>query len=163
MTRVFFGIGSNIDKEQTISRALGMMRDVFGEVKLSPTFESEAVGFEGDNFFNLVAEVSTNLSLEEVIKSCKQIEDDCGRDRSGPKFSSRTIDIDVLLYGDTVCDNPIELPRGEILENAYVIWPMALLAPEIVHPTENQSMGQLWNNFSHNQNLWQVEIDYDKV
>ena len=163
MTRVFFGIGSNIDKERTIARSLNMMREVFGEVKLSPTFESEAVGFEGDNFFNLVAEVNTEQSLEEVIKSCKRIEDDCGRDRSGPKFSSRTIDIDVLLYGDMECDSPIELPRGEILENAYVIWPMALLAPEVVHPSENQTMGELWNNFSHNQNLWQVEIDYDKV
>lgn len=163
MVTLYLGIGSNIEREQTITKALKQLAIAFDNLKLSPTFESEAVGFEGDNFYNLVASVTTEHSLEECIAICKRIEDSCGRERTGPKFSSRTIDIDILLYDDLVCKQPIVLPREEILENAYVLWPLALLAPELEHPTEQKSISKLWEQFEHQQQLWQIETSYDQL
>jgi 2-amino-4-hydroxy-6-hydroxymethyldihydropteridine diphosphokinase len=160
MALVYLGIGSNIEREQTIAKALKQLATAFDELQISPTFESEAVGFNGDNFYNLVASVTTEHSLVEVIAICKRIEDACGRQRTGPKFSSRTIDIDILLYDDLVCQHPIVLPREEVLENAYVLWPLALLAPDLIHPTEQKTMQAIWQNFEHNQKLWQVDIAY---
>ena len=147
---VYLGIGSNIDAAHNIDKAKAALKQLFKMVRFSRTFESEAIGFSGDNFLNLVAEVDTQVSLELLIEQLKTLEDSLGRVRGGAKFSSRHIDIDILLYGDTKCESPIILPRAEIRDNAYVLWPLAELAPLLVEPGGGETYGQLWRAFKKN-------------
>lgn len=161
MIKVFLGLGSNINPEQSIATALEALKEAFGELDISPTFESEAVGFDGDNFYNLVVGFQTDKSLTEVVKIYKAIEDASGRNRKDPKFSSRTLDIDPLIYGDLVSEKPVQVPRDEILENAYVLWPLALLAPDDIHPETELKFSEHWQQYDKTQNLWQVSVPWD--
>ena len=160
-TKVYLGIGSNIDRSKAISTALTLLEQAFGKLDISPTFESEAVGFSGDNFYNLVVSFTTSVSLTDIIKIYKNIEDDAGRNRSDPKFSARTIDIDPLMYGDLICDSPVQLPRDEILKNAYVLWPLAIMAADEKHPETGLSFSEHWKRYDKKQKLWQVDTPWD--
>ena len=160
MVDIFIGIGSNIMPEKNISKVLVLLKDRFPSIEFSRVFESEAVGFKGDNFLNLVGKFESSEvdSLSELITSLKEIENLLDRQRSDKKFSARTIDIDVLLYGDLQTNSPIELPRGEILENAYVLWPLSELAPDLKHPVNGKNYRQLWGEFDKSlQGLVPVE------
>jgi len=146
---IFIGIGSNIQPQKKISEALVMLRKLFPTIEFSRVFESEAVGFKGDNFLNLVGKFDLNEveSLSELIVSLKKVESQLGRQRGDKKFSARTIDIDVLLFGDLQTASPIELPRGEILENAYVLWPLSELASDLKHPLIGKTYREIWDEF----------------
>lgn len=142
---VYIGLGSNIDRENNIMQAVSEMRKVFGELVLSPVYESEAVGFEGDKFLNLVARFETNRSVRNVVQELHGIEDRQGRDRTLPRFSHRCIDLDILTYNDLEIDEPgLQIPRNEILENAFVLRPLQDIAAEALHPVLKQSYRQLW-------------------
>ncbi|PTB91687.1 2-amino-4-hydroxy-6-hydroxymethyldihydropteridine diphosphokinase, partial [Marinobacter sp. B9-2] len=91
----------------------------------------------------------------------KQLEAENGRRRDVPKFSARTLDLDILTYGDAVGRiEGVELPRGEILKNAFVLRPLADIAPEAVHPVCGKSYGQLWREYSTGQKLWPVDFSW---
>ena len=159
MAQIFISIGSNINKEHYIKAALAILPQHFDNVIYSSIFESESVGFEGNNFYNLVAAATTNLPLEEVCARLKQIERDHGRTPADKKFSPRTLDLDLLFFDEVICDTPAELPRDEITKNAFVLWPLAEIASDFIHPTVNLSIGELWQNYNKNkQKLWKVEI-----
>jgi 2-amino-4-hydroxy-6-hydroxymethyldihydropteridine diphosphokinase len=106
------------------------MNVAFGELTFSRIYESESVGFEGDNFYNLVIGAKTNDSISDVVSCLKRIEDSQGRDRTSARFSSRTLDLDLLTFDDIVCQRPIALPRDEIGYNAFVLLPLAEIAPD---------------------------------
>jgi len=148
---VYLGVGSNIDAQQNIDAAKLAIAERYPGAQFSRTFESEAVGFKGDNFLNLVAEIETTLSLEILIDDIKVLEDNLGRVRGGEKFSSRTIDIDILLFDDRICQAPIVLPREEILENAYVLWPLSELRPGLKVPGSDQTYLQMWQGFNQSK------------
>lgn len=157
MARVFLSIGSNIDRERNIRSGVAALRERFGAVQLSSVYESEAVGFKGDPFYNLVASFETDATPDEVVASLRAIEDRYGRVRSGPRFSSRTLDIDLLLYGNAVFSDPVVIPRAEITRNAFVLLPLAELAPDEVHPQTGQTYRVLWEAFDKAaQPLWPV-------
>ncbi len=158
MATVFLSIGSNIDKERKIQAGIDALKSRFGEVGCSTIYESEAVGFDGDNFYNLVARIETDEPVESVVSTLKQIEDEHGRTRTGPRFSSRTLDIDILLYDDQIRDDEVvSLPRDEILKNAFVLRPLAELAGESRHPQTGESYTELWEKFDQSsQPLWPV-------
>ena len=121
MARVYVSIGSNIDRDENIRGGVTELKKYFGELELSRVYESESVGFDGDNFFNLVAAFDTDEDVLTVAKILHNIENDHGRTREGPRFSSRTLDIDMLLYDDAVMkQGKLELPRDEITKNAFV-------------------------------------------
>jgi len=164
VARIYISIGSNIDPARNVRRALAALRREFGPLALSPVYESEAVGFAGDNFLNLVAGAGTTLPAQAVAARLHAIEDAHGRDRSGPRFSSRVIDLDLLLYDSLVLDTPgLVLPREEILDNAFVLRPLADLAPELVHPVAGRTMAELWADFDQSsQALWPVALDLDQ-
>lgn len=158
MARVYLSIGSNIDREVNIRGGVADLKRIFGELSLSRVFESKSVGFEGDNFYNLVAAFDTEMPVKEVSKTLHLIEAEHGRTREGPRFSSRTLDIDLLTYNDLVCnEGGLQLPREEITKNAFVLWPLAELAPDVSHPVLNQNYGELWENFDkEKQSLWPI-------
>lgn len=165
MPQVFVGIGSNIEREKNILAGVDDLRRRFGELTLSTVYESEAVGFDGNNFYNMVAAFNSNESVETISEALHEIEDAHGRTREGPRFSSRTLDIDLLLYGDTIMQQgKLVLPREEITKNAFVLCPMAELAPALPHPLLNQSYAELWAAFDkQKQPLWPVSMAFSTV
>ena len=159
MHSIYISIGSNIDPRAYVDMALLDLRECFGELQQSSLYESQAVGFDGDNFLNLVVSARTDKTIREVVDCLHEIEARHGRDRNGPKFSSRTLDLDLLLYDDVICKaDGIHVPREEILFNAFVLYPLAEIAPDLIHPSERRSMAQLWQDFDKNrQVIWKVE------
>lgn len=160
MARVYLSLGSNIEREQHIRNALQALSALYGQLVLSKVYESEAVGFEGDNFYNLVVGFDTDLPVADLQAQIKQIEDDNGRLRDGPKFSARTLDIDILTYADFVgVDSGVTLPRDEITKNAFVLLPLSEIAPEEMHPELNESYQKLWLDYDKSrQKLWAVHL-----
>lgn len=160
MARIYISIGSNIEAERHLRLAIAELRKHYGDLQLSSVYESEAVGFDGDNFLNMVVGLDTDEEVHSVVQTLRQIEDRHGRIRSGPRFSARTLDLDLLLYDDLVVkEDALDLPRGEITHNAFVLWPLAEMAPEIMHPVEKTSIADLWNKFDKTaQALWPVEV-----
>ncbi|WP_444920888.1 2-amino-4-hydroxy-6-hydroxymethyldihydropteridine diphosphokinase [Microbulbifer sp. CnH-101-G] len=160
MAQVYLSLGSNINRAQYIRAALDALAGRFGELQVSRVFESEAVGFQGDNFYNLVVGLQTDLPVGQLALCLRGIEDANGRLRSGPKFSARTLDIDILTYDHlTGTVDGVKLPRGEIVKNAFVLQPLAEIAPEVLHPVEQKTYRQLWNEYDQaSQKLWPVEF-----
>lgn len=145
MARVYVSVGSNVERETRIRQAVNALRGRFGALELSPVYDSAAVGFDGSNFLNLVAGFDSELEVETVAAGFHDIESRLGRDRSLPKFASRSIDLDILLYDDLILDVPgIRIPRPEILVNAFVLKPLQDLAPERKHPETGRSFADHW-------------------
>lgn len=160
VVQVFLSLGSNINRTHHIHAGLDALADQFGELQISPVYESKSVGFNGSNFFNLVVGIYTGLNISALSEALKKIEDDNGRSRQGPKFSPRTLDIDILTYGDAVGrDSGIELPRSEITQNAFVLLPLKEIAAEQKHPQLQQTYAQLWQAYDkQSQALWSVDF-----
>jgi len=161
MPTVFVNIGSNIKPRLHIKNSLSALRKEFGELHVSKCYESQAVGFDGDNFLNLSASFSTDLSVADVNKTLHQIEDAAGRERlNGKAWDSRTLDVDILLYGD-ICGevDGIELPRSEILEFAHVLLPLCELAGNQLHPKLGISFAALSLETKFiGQSIWEVSL-----
>lgn len=143
-TRVYLSLGSNINRQHNITSALQALVEHFGEVSISPVYESESVGFDGSPFFNLVALIHTTKSVGELVDTLHAIEEAHGRTRQEKKFASRTLDIDVLTYGDAVgVIDGVELPREEIEHHAFVLKPLVDMAPTELHPRLKMTYQQL--------------------
>jgi 2-amino-4-hydroxy-6-hydroxymethyldihydropteridine diphosphokinase len=148
MPRVFVAAGSNIEPEKNLAQAARAMARAFPDVRFSPWYRNEAVGFEGDDFINFVAGFTTDLSVHDVVKRLREIETACGRPREAPKWAPRSMDLDILLYGDLVHEEPgLKLPRPDLVKRPFMLGPMADLAPEVVHPTLHVTIGELWQKF----------------
>lgn len=160
MAQIFISVGTNNDRDHHIRVAVSSLEQAFGELVLSSVYESDAVGFHGDPFYNMVIGANTELSISECVALFKAIEDQHGRIRGGEKFSGRTLDLDLLTYDEVVCQTPVELPRPEILYNAFVLWPMAEIAPSQQHPIAQQCYATLWQNYQSNQRIWPVPFDF---
>ncbi|MDH5571872.1 MAG: 2-amino-4-hydroxy-6-hydroxymethyldihydropteridine diphosphokinase [Gammaproteobacteria bacterium] len=161
MAIIYISIGSNIDAKHHIRLAVDALRKHYKDLILSSVYESEAVGFKGDNFLNMVVSLKTEEDINTVASVLHHIEDQHGRVRSGPRFSARTLDLDLLLYDDLIYNVAgLQIPRDEITKNAFVLWPMAEIAPETKHPQLNQTMSELWQAYDKNsQKLWPVELN----
>lgn len=160
MTSVLLSLGSNMEREKNIRAGLHALETHFGALRLSPVYESESVGFKGSHFLNLVVGMETRLTLVDLSKVLKKIEDDHGRLRDAPRFSPRTLDIDILTYGEFVgVESGIELPRAEMLCNAFVLLPLSELVPDQRHPRVKKTYRELWSEYDHaSQKLWRVTI-----
>ena len=159
MAQIYISLGSNVNKEHYISQALKTLTSFFPNLEHSSVFESEAVGFTGSNFYNSVVGAQTEMQLDHLCQLLKEIEQENGRTINDKKFSPRTLDLDLLFYDDVVCDAPAQLPRDEITKNAFVLQPLAEIAPNFYHPVAEQTIAQLWSNYNNpNQKLWKVEF-----
>ncbi len=155
------GIGSNLNREVGLRAALDGLAGWFGELALSPVYESPAVGFNGSPFLNMVVGFDTDLPLVELSRRFKKLEADHGRVRGSPRYAAQALDIDILTYGERVgvfCG--VALPRAEILVNAHVLKPLADVAGPRLHPQYGQSYQQLWRMHRAGQPLQRVEFSW---
>ena len=162
MARVFLGIGSNIERERYIIAGLDAMARLFGDFSHSSVYDSAAVGFDGQPFLNLVLCVETELELAELAKVLRSIELEHGRAVNAIRYSARQLDIDILTYDDRVgVEAGVQLPRAEILYNAFVLQPLAEVAPDSVHPVAGKNYAQLWREYDQpSQQLQRIEFEW---
>lgn len=158
MALLFLSLGSNIQRHLHIGAALDSLAENFGELIISSVYESESVGFEGDSFYNLVVGIHTEATISTVSRLLKQIEDQNGRDRSAPRFGPRSLDIDILTVDNVAGEiEGVELPRDEVLKNAFVLRPLAEVAGENIHPVTGKTYSQHWQDYDRDkQKLWPV-------
>ena len=148
MHQGYISIGSNINKDKHIPASLDALKNHFGTLTISSVYESEAVGFVGDTFYNLIVGFKSALEVKEVAKTLRQIELDNGRSRNSQKFSSRTLDLDLILYDNLIInDGRLQIPRDEIERYAFVLEPLAEIAPNLKHPISQQSYATIWLNY----------------
>jgi 2-amino-4-hydroxy-6-hydroxymethyldihydropteridine diphosphokinase len=148
MPKGYISIGSNIDKDKNIPVSLKELERHFGKLTISSIYESEPVGFTGETFYNLVVGFRSELGVKEVAKLLRQIELDNGRTRDSQKFSARTLDLDLILYDDLILnDGRLQIPRDEIERYAFVLEPLAEIAPDLKHPVNRMSYAELWEKF----------------
>ena len=154
MATVYLGLGSNIERERYMVAGLDALQGLFGELALSSVYDSAAIGFEGQPFLNMVVRVETELAVGELHRTLRHIEFEHGRPANATRTSARQLDIDILTY-DTLVGiiDDVELPRGEILENAFVLCPLAELAPELEHPVERQTYSTLWQAYDQSSQV----------
>jgi len=159
---VHVGVGSNVERAHNIRSGVNALHERFKKVAMSTVYESAAVGFDGDPFYNLVVRFETELSIDALGVTLRQIEDAHHRDRTLSSFGPRTLDIDLLLYDDEVLhQGKLQLPRDEIEKNAFVLRPLAELSGELIHPVRDESLSVMWQQFDHGlQPLVAVEFDW---
>lgn len=153
--RVFVSAGSNIDPRANLDAACTALKQQYGETELSPLYRSPAAGFSGPDFLNLVASFRTEEAPAEILERLADLETNAGRDRSAGRFSSRTLDLDLLLYGDRI-DAGLKLPHPDIERYAFVLKPLADLAPDLRHPATATPLSELWRSFTGSRNLHPV-------
>lgn len=148
MPKVFLGLGSNVLPEANLRLAKSELDRRFHLVAVSAVYRNAAVGFEGNDFLNAVACIETDASPGNVCLQLEEIHDLAGRSRGEHSFVSRSLDIDLLLYGNEI-DNEHKVPRDDILEYAFVLRPLAELAPDLAHPVTGRTMADHWQAFDH--------------
>ena len=145
MAEVFLGLGSNIQRERYIGVGLDALAEMFGDIRTSSVYDGDAIGFAGDPFLNLVVRVETSAPIGDLARTLRQLEYAHGRPLDATRNSPRQLDIDILTYGECVgVSDGITLPRPEILTSAFVLRPLAELAPQRLHPAEGKSYAALW-------------------
>lgn len=160
MSRVYLSLGSNIDARSNISKGIEALNNRFGQMQLSPIVESEPVGFVGDPFINLMTVLETELPIPELSKQLRQMEYDFGREDNAPKFSGRTLDIDIVMVDQLHGEHfGIQLPRNDLFEHGYMLYPLTLMEPDLVPPGQEKTVQELWANFPFpEQKLWLTEL-----
>ena len=158
MPRVFVGIGSNINRKANISLGLTALRSEFGELMRSPVYDTQALGFNGDNFYNLVVSFQTNLPVTEVSHRLTEIENRYQHSQTNKaKFRSRSLDLDLLLYGDLILEaGEFKLPRSDVYERAYVLKPLLDLCPDLQDPVSGKAFSEIWNTLQHKQDTSKI-------
>lgn len=145
MARVYLGIGSNVGPVGNLRLGVRELQRQFGAIRLSPVYRSTPLGFEGDDFLNVVVALETDLSPQEVLQVIERIHVRAGRQRDAHKLVSRALDIDLLLYDDLILDTPgLKLPRRDVLSYSFVLRPLAELAPKALHPVTGRSFREHW-------------------
>ncbi len=149
MPDAYVAAGSNVRPRTHLRRAVGLLRERWPQLEVSQAYANPAVGFTGDDFINLVLRLPAAGPLPELLEALHEIEAQCGRERESPRWAPRSMDLDVLLYGDVAGEFPgVVLPRPDLVRRAYMLRPLAELAPGLVHPTLGRTMAGLWQAFA---------------
>ena len=162
MSLVHLNIGSNQNRHSNIRSAIQSLERCFSDIVLSSLFESPSEGFKGNDFYNVGVNITTSKTTNEVVDILRDIENSLGRDRSLQKFSSRIIDLDLVLYGGII-DEILNVPRKDILKYAFVLAPLAELNPEKIHPLEGTSYQSLWKTFQSEQDFILRQYNIEKL
>jgi 2-amino-4-hydroxy-6-hydroxymethyldihydropteridine diphosphokinase len=148
MARAYLSLGSNVEPQRYLPAAIVALRERFGDIAVSPAYRSKSVGFDGADFVNLAVGLDTDLSPEALNGWLHALEDRHGRRRDVPRYADRTLDVDIVFYDTLVLDGPghLQIPRKE-LQHAFVLRPIADIAPTFRHPLSGLSMAELWAAF----------------
>jgi 2-amino-4-hydroxy-6-hydroxymethyldihydropteridine diphosphokinase len=157
--------GSNLHAESNLRRAAKELLRQHPRARFSRCYENVAVGFDGPPFVNFVAELPVHGSAQQLKSELERIERLCGRPAQAPKWAPRAMDLDILLFGDCVQDEPgLHLPRPDLLRWAFMLGPLVELAPELIHPVERVSMASLWQRFDRGAHpLTPVALDLNAL
>jgi len=148
MSLIYLGLGSNIEPEKNLGRAVRELRNKYGDLEVSAVYRSAALGFAGDDFLNLVVGLRSNDEPLEIVSEIERLHNLVGRTRGSDKWEARPLDIDLLLYNDRVIDErPVRVPRSDILEYSFVLRPLAELAPDLRHPVTGKTISEHWLAF----------------
>ena len=148
MPLVYLGLGSNVEPKKNLQLGIGELRERYGDLEMSAVYQSAAVGFDGADFLNMVVGLRSDDAPRDIHREVGLIHDLAGRDRASDRFSSRPLDIDLLLYDDLVIDEPrLKIPRCDVLDFSFVLRPLAELAPGLVHPVTGKTMQEHWLKF----------------
>ena len=157
----FLGIGSNTDPELNINSCLNYLHSSFKSITISPFYQSPSFGFNGHDFYNLVVQIETVFSPHQLKTWLQNLEDIHGRDRSKPRYSNRTLDIDLLLCDDLIIDDGVvQIPRREILKRKYVLKPLQDLAPDLIHPVAQKRLADLWQALDRSDDSELIVVTY---
>lgn len=162
MARVYLSLGSNVEPQRYLRAAVDELRQRFGALAVSPAYRSKAVGFEGAEFVNLAVGLDTDLSPTALNEWLHALEDRHGRRRDVPRYADRTLDLDIVFYDDLIIDGPghLQIPRNE-LQFAFVLRPVADIAPDFRHPLSGKSMRELWQAFPADSEPMTVDTSMD--
>ena len=141
------GIGSNLRRSKNLRLGVAALEERVGALRLSPVYRNPAVGFDGPDFYNLAAAFDTSLAPNELVDIFEDIHRQAGRGRGGERNVSRTLDIDLLLYGDRVQDEP-QLPRDDVLDYAFVLKPLVDIVPDLKHPVSGRRLVEHWREMA---------------
>lgn len=155
IVQVYVGIGSNINKIKNIDGCLSHLKNFFGEIKISPIYKSKAVGLDGDDFYNLVVQFETSFGIDILESKLREIEYYFGRKRNQPPHTSRTLDIDLLLFGNLVSEEH-NIPRDDITKYGFVLKPLYDIEPDLIHPTIGEKIRVLWDKFDLQDQQMQI-------
>jgi 2-amino-4-hydroxy-6-hydroxymethyldihydropteridine diphosphokinase len=153
---VYVSGGSNVDVERNLLIAARELRRRFPGVVFSRCYRNESVGFEGPAFVNFCAAFPLAGSIDDVKAALEAIEALCGRPPNAPKWEPRQMDLDIVLVGERIADVPVKLPRPQLLKWAFMLGPLAEIAPDAVHPLERRTIWALWADFDHGAHPMQV-------
>tara|TARA_Y100001956_G_scaffold68963_1_gene71928 strand:+ start:3331 stop:3819 length:489 start_codon:yes stop_codon:yes gene_type:complete len=162
MITAYIGVGSNIERRKHIQAAIKELGMLGKELRLSTVFECEAVDFESHAFYNLVVEMKTSLDLAEFARQLRLIELKWGRAANAGKYEPRTIDLDIILFGDHVSETKPELPRSDIYKYAFVLQPLLELCPSRVIPLDGRSVEQIWQQSQFDTALLPVPLWFNQ-
>jgi len=145
MGKAYLSLGSNREAETNLASAVSALRARFGALVLSPVYRTTAIGFDGPDFLNAAAVIDSDLDVHALNDWLHALEDAHGRDRSGPRFGDRPLDIDIVFYDDLVTEGAgnLRIPRPE-LRHAFVLKPLADIAPDFVDPKSGRTLAALW-------------------
>lgn len=161
MGKAYLSLGSNVLPERNLASALHALRERFGALRVSPIYRTTAIGFDGPDFLNAAAVLDSDLGVHALNDWLHALEDAHGRDRSGPRFGDRPLDIDIVFYDELVMQGPgnLRLPRPE-LKHAFVLKPLADIAPEYVDPVSGCTLAELWAQSAEREVPMQVVEDF---
>ncbi|RZU99429.1 2-amino-4-hydroxy-6-hydroxymethyldihydropteridine diphosphokinase [Spiribacter vilamensis] len=159
MNRAYLSIGSNIEPERHVRAAITALHERFGELTVSPVYQTTAVGFDGDDFYNLVVGLDTDIAADQLAAACREIETEQGRQRTDRRYNARTLDIDLLTLGYMIRDDVPILPREEILKYAFVLKPLVDIAPDERHPLDGRRYADIWASFEDDYGVVPTGID----
>ncbi len=160
MTTVYVGVGSNIDRERHVKIAIEELAEIDSSLRVSSVYESAAVGFEGERFYNLVVELQTSQTLSHFSHLLRKIELKWGRRESAAKFQNRALDLDILLFGEQVSLQPPVVPRKDIFIYPFVIQPLYELCPNLIIPDDGRSITEVWQNMDNLTSLTKIHFSY---
>ncbi len=156
--QVYVGIGSNRMRKYNLRAALVALQHRFGTLVVSSVYESVAVNFTGAKFYNMVIGFTTELEPAALLRELHAIEKRHGRSRGGQRHGSRTLDLDLLLYGDRARGRPPCLPHPDLLTRSFALRPLAEIAGDQVHPLNGSCIGALWGGFQGGPALRPVRL-----
>ena len=160
-TEVFLSLGSNIDPKENLKYACRELEKAFGNIQISSVFRNKPIGFEGNDFLNMVVKVKSSFNPNEMLDFLGRVESATGRNIGAGAFDSRSLDIDMVLYGDLVHpEKPFKIPRNDIELYSFVLCPLAEIDPDGIHPVTGKTFKDLWEGFDQAEHpLNKVSVD----